>query len=655
MKRDRQPAKGAIELIEEAVHLLRQSPPGVLAGYYAGAAPFVLGGLYFWADMSRSPFAGQRLAGEALVVGALFLWMKYRQAVFAMHLRSMVAGWPAPFLTLRRRARIFIQQAVLQATGLYLLPLAALFVLPLGWVYAFYQNLTALADQEEPGLAALFKKTAQQTALRPMQNHTLLAIMSGFGFYVFLNWTTVCFGLPGLVKMLFGIETMFTRSALSMLNTTFFAVMAGLTYLSVDPIIKAAYALRCFYGESRLTGEDLAAELRPFAPPVTQAVACVLIMTAATCLGGNPNSECRKPKEIRNSKSESTAGAVLRPPAASGTDPKIQRLTNGVAQVSNLLYRSASSLPACMSFARARAAGGPADWKSAIQQFGNLRYAKHTSAVRVSEFSSASTAMETEQSTGAARNPASPPTLSPAELDHSIQRVIQKRKYTWRAPREKLVEDEGSQEGIISRFLRRIGEMLRRWLNAFVDWLGEWLRKWFRSSGREPAGGSGYRWILLLEVLLYALLAAAVAGLVLLIFRLIRDRRKRESPIASVPIQPMPDLRDESVGAEQLPEDGWTQLGRELLERGELRLALRAFYLAGLAHLAARNLISLARFKSNRDYERELGRRGHSFPALLALFGESISVFDRTWYGMHEVSRDIVAEFAARIERIMAG
>jgi hypothetical protein len=142
---------------------------------------------------------------------------------------------------------------------------------------------------------------------------------------------------------------------------------------------------------------------------------------------------------------------------------------------------------------------------------------------------------------------------------------------------------------------------------------------------------------------------------VLLIFRLIRDRRKRESPIASVPIQPMPDLRDESVGAEQLPEDGWTQLGRELLERGELRLALRAFYLAGLAHLAARNLISLARFKSNRDYERELGRRGHSFPALLALFGESISVFDRTWYGMHEVSRDIVAEFAARIERIMAG
>src|SRR5258708_23198483 len=280
MKRDRrQPAKGAIELIEEAVHLLRQAPPGVLAGYYAGAGPLVLGGLYFWADMSRSPFAGQRLAGEALAVGALFMWMKFRQAVFALQLRDMAAGRPHTTLTLRRSTRIFIQQAVLQATGLYLLPLAALIVLPFGWVYAFYQNLTALADHETSGeLGALFKKAAQQTTLWPMQNHALVAILSGFGFYVFLNLSTVCFMLPGLVKILLGVETVLTRSAMSLLNTTFFAVMAGLTYLCVDPIIKAVYALRCFYGESRATGEDLEAELKSFAP--SPVVACLVVMAA---------------------------------------------------------------------------------------------------------------------------------------------------------------------------------------------------------------------------------------------------------------------------------------------------------------------------------------------------------------------------------------
>src|SRR2546423_5252771 len=112
--------------------------------------------------------------------------------------------------------------------------------------------------------------------------------------------------------------------------------------------------------------------------------------------------------------------------------------------------------------------------------------------------------------------------------------------------------------------------------------------------------------------------------------------RHKVIPMPAQAIQPAPDLTDENVAADQLPEDGWTKLGRELLERGELRLALRAFYLASLAHLAGRHLISLAKFKSNHDYERELRRRGHSFPELLSLFGENVQVFDRIWYGMHE-------------------
>src|SRR5437867_13187665 len=46
-----------------------------------------------------------------------------------------------------------------------------------------------------------------------------------------------------------------------------------------------------------------------------------------------------------------------------------------VAQVSNLLYRRASSLRAVRTVSRARRLGRSADWKSAIQQVGNLRYA----------------------------------------------------------------------------------------------------------------------------------------------------------------------------------------------------------------------------------------------------------------------------------------
>ena len=85
-----------------------------------------------------------------------------------------------------------------------------------------------------------------------------------------------------------------------------------------------------------------------------------------------------------------------------------------------------------------------------------------------------------------------------------------------------------------------------------------------------------------------------------------------------------------------------------------MRLALRAFYFASLAHLATRNLITIAKFKSNRDYERELRRRGHSLPDLLSLFGENVSTFDSTWYGMHEINQEAVGQFLANVERIKA-
>jgi uncharacterized protein YjeT (DUF2065 family) len=53
----------------------------------------------------------------------------------------------------------------------------------------------------------------------------------------------------------------------------------------------------------------------------------------------------------------------------------IPRLTvKVVAQVSNLPYRSASSLRRHGTGRRLRNLARPADWKSAIQQVGNLRY-----------------------------------------------------------------------------------------------------------------------------------------------------------------------------------------------------------------------------------------------------------------------------------------
>ena len=56
----------AIDLLEQAVALLRRTPLSIIFFYYLGAVPFWLAILYFAADMSRNAFAGERIAGPKI-------------------------------------------------------------------------------------------------------------------------------------------------------------------------------------------------------------------------------------------------------------------------------------------------------------------------------------------------------------------------------------------------------------------------------------------------------------------------------------------------------------------------------------------------------------------------------------------------------------
>src|SRR5436190_21100441 len=67
-------------------------------------------------------------------------------------------------------------------------------------------------------------------------------------------------------------------------------------------------------------------------------------------------------------------------------------------------------------------------------------------------------------------------------------------------------------------------------------------------------------------------------------------------------LPPPVNLESENVLASQLPENEWLLLAREKMEAGELRLALRALFLATLAHLGEKRLLQIGRSKSNGDY-----------------------------------------------------
>jgi hypothetical protein len=144
-----------------------------------------------------------------------------------------------------------------------------------------------------------------------------------------------------------------------------------------------------------------------------------------------------------------------------------------------------------------------------------------------------------------------------------------------------------------------------------------------------------------------------VLAVIILVVVLVRRRRPGAVAVAEA-VAVRPDLNAENVTADQLPEDGWLQLARELRESGQLRLALRASYLASLAHLGHRELIRLARHKSNHDYDRELQRRARANTELLGAFDRNLDAFERAWYGEHEVTDATLGDFSHNLERIRA-
>jgi len=220
-------------------------------------------------------------------------------------------------------------------------------------------------------------------------------------------------------------------------------------------------------------------------------------------------------------------------------------------------------------------------------------------------------------------------------------------------PREtRSTESEGWLRTVIKDIIQTFSE----WTKGVFEWIEEILRAirdWFRrdQAGHHPH--TGFRgWHPLLQVTLYTLVAVLVCFIVVLLIRMLKKDRTLQPLTESEPADKPPDLSDDLVKADELPESGWMSLAREMLDKGDLRLAMRAIYLAGLAFLAQNELITIAKYKSDRDYKQELKRRFHSKMKVNHLFAENVSVFERVWYGMHAITREMVDNFSLNQERI---
>lgn len=234
--------------------------------------------------------------------------------------------------------------------------------------------------------------------------------------------------------------------------------------------------------------------------------------------------------------------------------------------------------------------------------------------------------------------------VHPERLSQSIDEVIRQREFAWRVHPAVGPEPEGRWVSWVRSGLRMIGRA--------VDWIASKIEEWFRINPEDVAKTGGSRpplefWIV-------------VAGVVLALGVVVAILRGRKTPeVIAESVQAAaaaPDLTDESISADRLPEASWIALAEEWLAKGDARLAMRALYLAGLNHLSGRRLITLERWKTGLDYRRELERRARQNPAVDPAVGgaflQSVAIFEKGWYGRHPMSRPDVDALAHGLEEV---
>ncbi len=514
--------RSAVELLEEAFHLLRQAPHALLLYYYIGALPFLLAALFFWADMAHSGFARANCAAESLGVAVLYVWMAFWHARFAHGLHTQVD--PSTAANPPHLWRIAYLQSLVQSSKLFILPIALFCLLPFASVFAFYQNAAVLVT-EAPDFRSLIAHSARQAGYRARQNWTIVSILLLFSLFAFFNLGITLFIAPHLVKMLLGIESAFTRSGVHLLNSTLIAAAAGLAWAAIDPLIKAVYVLRCFYGESVTTGADLKAAIASLRRAAV--LACLL---AAVC-------------------------------------PAIRAQNN----------------------------------------------------------------------------------IPPSELDRSINQVIHRPAYTWRMPRDVAPEAAPGFLDAAADATRRGLHRVTEWLRPIIDWVRDMLREKptpHDSRIGELGPSAKLRW------LLYSLIALLAIAAAILVLRFLRSKRRAKPVPVIAQATPDEDLAADRLDAARIPEDRWLTLAEDLVARGELRLALRALYLAGLSYLALRGLLAVQAARTNRQYEIELRRRTRDRIEVAQSFSENARVFERIWYGDHEVTAPVIENFRENLQRM---
>jgi hypothetical protein len=187
--------------------------------------------------------------------------------------------------------------------------------------------------------------------------------------------------------------------------------------------------------------------------------------------------------------------------------------------------------------------------------------------------------------------------------------------------------DKDAEKGRLAEILRRPeyipappqGNAMEQLIERIVRWLAKFL------PHSKPVQPGSSRWIA--DIAQFLIIGLCIGVIVLLIWRYgprlvsgrSKKKKKREARI----------VLGETLEPDQTAADLFAQADR-LAREGNLRAAIRKAYIALLCELADRKMISLAQYKTNRDYLNAVRDKGSLYTSMRKL----TNIFEVHWYGV---------------------
>ena len=233
------------------------------------------------------------------------------------------------------------------------------------------------------------------------------------------------------------------------------------------------------------------------------------------------------------------------------------------------------------------------------------------------------------------------------ELERAVRRTMQSPEYNWRIPPPPTASS--AVPWIVEATDRAIAAVRSAldWAGRMIDRLLRWI---FGGLGLSPMPLGGQAPSTALHWSVWALIGLALALAGWVVWRAFRLRR--ESP-GRQPVLPLcPYAWTTKTSTPTACPKRLAETAERCLADGDLRLALRAFYLANLAWLGRREFLIVSPGKTNREFEVELRRRARQSPEARELFSANVRAFESAWYGLHDVFEEDALAFRRRGDEI---